>query len=164
LTTLYLVRHAAAEEPATGGRGPADENRALSSEGIRKFRQAARGIVHILRADPPKLILTSPLLRARQTAELLVEACDNAKIRIELQGTSALAPPGVLPKLLREIGSRPAIAVGHEPILSQWIAHLCFNAPGDVELKKGALAALELQKPGRARLLFLIPPAVLRDL
>jgi phosphohistidine phosphatase len=164
MNILYLVRHAAAEERAEGGSGQTDEDRALTAEGVRKFRQAARGMVRILRAEPPRLILTSPLLRARQTAELLAEAFDDAKIKTQLEGTSALAPPGSFNKLLKEIRGKDAIAVGHEPILSQWVAELCFDAPGEIEFKKGALAALELGGPAKGKLLYLIPPAVLRDL
>jgi phosphohistidine phosphatase len=161
MSTLYLIRHAAAEE-----RGPdqRDQDRALTAEGVHKFRQAARGIVRILREHPPEIILTSPLLRARQTAELLREAFDDAKIRAELRGINALGTAPSLSKLLKELHGRDAVAIGHEPTLSEWIGELCFAADGPVEMKKGALAGIELAPAGKARLLFLIQPSVLRNL
>jgi phosphohistidine phosphatase len=161
MSTLYLVRHAAAEERSAG---QTDEDRALTDEGVRKFRQAARGIVRILGENPPELILTSPLLRARQTAELLAEAFDDAKIRIELRGLNALGTTPSLSKLLKELHNRDAIAVGHEPTLSEWIGDLCFETTGEIEMKKGAIAAVELAGSGKAKLLFIIQPAVLREL
>jgi phosphohistidine phosphatase len=161
MSTLYLVRHAAAEDRSTD---QSDEDRALTSEGVRKFRQAARGIVRILREHPPELILTSPLLRARQTAELLAEAFDDVKIRTELRGINALGTTPSLSKLLKELHGRDAVVVGHEPTLSEWIGELCFATDGPVEMKKGAIAALELAPAGKATLLFLIQPAVLREL
>ncbi len=161
MTMLYLVRHAAAEEPRPG---QPDENRALTPEGTRKFRRAAKGIVQLLRATPPTLILSSPALRARQTAEILREAFDEAKLRTELHLTAALAAPEALGKLLKEARRQDTIAVGHEPILSTWIAHMCFRSSGDMEMKKGALAALELKTGETATLIYLLPPGILRDL
>jgi phosphohistidine phosphatase len=161
MSTLYLIRHAAAEERSAS---QSDEDRALTPEGVRKFRQAARGIVRLLREHPPELILTSPLLRARQTAELLAEAFDNAKIRAELRGINALDTASSLSKLLKELHGRDAVAIGHEPTLSEWIGELCFGAAGAMDFKKGAIAAIELTPAAKAKLLFLIPPGVLRDL
>jgi phosphohistidine phosphatase len=161
MSTLYLVRHAAAEEARAG---QSDEDRALTVEGTAKFRRAARGIVQWLRDAPPPLILTSPLLRARQTAEVLREAFDAAKIKTELRRTPALAPPGDLAALLKEARAQDTIAVAHDPFLSAWIGQLCFRAPGSVELKKGALAALELKPGAHAVLLHLLQPGILRQL
>jgi phosphohistidine phosphatase len=161
MSLLYFVRHAAAEDPRPG---LPDADRTLTPDGIRKFGRAARGIVHTVAAAPPRIIFTSPLVRARQTAELLLEAFDQAQLKVELRGLPALGPSGSLARLLKEARAQDALAVGHEPLLSTWIAQLCFAAPGELELKKGALAAVELTSPNRGRLLYLLQPAVLRDL
>ena len=160
MSVLYLVRHAAAEDPRAG---QDDADRALTADGIRKFRRAAQGIVKLLEDQPPRVILTSPLLRARQTAELLGEAFDNAKIRIDLRVSEALAPPGRLQGLLKEARRDDLIAVAHDPFLSEWIGTLCFGKPGRVQLKKGSLAALELAgHSASAELWYLLQPAALR--
>lgn len=161
MSLLYLVRHAAAEDARAG---MPDAQRALTDEGTRKFRRAAAGIVRLLQETPPGLILSSPLLRARQTAELLHEAFDKEKIKTQVQLSEALVDAEGLGKLLKEVRGKPAMAVGHEPILSMWIGKLCFGEPGDVEMKKGALAALELKTGTHAQLLYLLQPAILREL
>jgi phosphohistidine phosphatase len=161
MSLLYLVRHAAAQDARPGH---SDADRALTPDGIRKFRRAARGIVRVVAPLPPRVILTSPLVRARQTAELLVEAFAEAKLKIELRGLPALGPSGSLAKLLPAARAQDTLAVGHEPLFSTWIGELCFGAPGELELKKGALAAVELLTGQRGRLLYLLPPGVLRDL
>ena len=161
MSMLYLVRHAAAEEQQEGR---SDAERALTPEGIRKFRRAARGIVRLVGDLPPEVILTSPLVRARQTAELLVEAVDAAKVKTELQISTALEPLGSRDKLLKEARSQNTMAVGHEPMFSEWIGEMCFGNAGELEMKKGALAAVELAGAGRGRLVFLVQPGVLREL
>ena len=161
MSILYFVRHAAAEDAS---HGQPDADRALTPDGIRKFHRAARGIVHVVAATPPRVSFTSPLVRARQTAELLGEAFDHAKLKVELRGLPALGPSGSLAKLLREARGQVALAVGHEPLLSTWIGELCFGTSGDLEFKKGALAAVELTSPNHGRLLYLLHPGVLRDL
>src|SRR5215510_14914096 len=65
---LYLIRHAIAEEARTGLK---DQERALTAEGIAKFHRAARGMVRLMGEGAPRVIWTSPLVRSRQTAELL---------------------------------------------------------------------------------------------
>ena len=161
---LYLVRHAAAEEAHDG---KSDAERALTREGIEKFRRAAKGFVKILGDGGLPLIFTSPLVRARQTAELLSDTLGDARLGTEVRIEPALAPPGELSDVLRmarESGEAVA-AVGHEPYLSEWVGQLCFQRSGGVEMKKGAVAGIELSKTGsRGTLLFLIQPGMLRKL
>jgi phosphohistidine phosphatase len=160
---LYLIRHAIAEDARDG---QSDADRALTREGIQKFQKAAAGIVKLIGEEGVPVILTSPLLRARQTAEILADALDRAGLKTQVKPTDALAP-GNVSRLIREArGTRgPVAAVGHEPFLSQCIGELCFQSAGIVEMKKGAVATLELRPTGlRAELLSLLPPAVLRKL
>ena len=94
---LYIVRHAIAVSHDTPG--IQDDDRALTEEGIAKMRQNAAA----LRALDfiPEVILSSPLVRARQTAEILLEAFGKG---IELKITATLAPSGERRELYREIG------------------------------------------------------------
>ncbi len=162
---LYVVRHGIAATPAH----LPDAMRPLSAEGQRKFRLAAKGL---LRLKPPiDLILFSPLLRARHTAEILAEELEGLSRRpIHLEKADCLAPPGRLDTLMLQLTELKKAAmgvavVGHEPILSDWIGQICFNQPGRCELKKGGIALLELEVSARqGKLKFLLPPGVLRKM
>ena len=109
----------------------------------------------------PDLVLTSPLVRCRQTAEIICEA---------LGGTPVDDPrlrPGMRlddleDALLEHPGAAAPMVCGHEPDQSQVIAEL--TGGGMVELKKGSLAILDVEslRPGRGRLRALYPPATLR--
>ena len=158
---LYLCRHAIAEEPASG---QGDAERALTPEGIRKFRQAARGFVRM--GVDVSHVFTSPLLRARQTAEILAEAFAHEKRSVELVISKPLGAAPRLKAFLEELAGikgRDVVAVGHEPALGQWIGELCFGSVGRVQLKKGAIAAIELQRE-RGEMLWLLQPGQLREL
>jgi phosphohistidine phosphatase len=158
---IYIVRHAIAEEQSASGR---DEDRALTAEGRKKMKRAARGLV-ALDAVPTRIV-SSPLVRARQTAEVLVEAFPG--IGIEL--SDALAP-GVderaLTRLLngRYAGETVAL-VGHEPDLSELLAYWLTGSRHAFEtrFKKGAVACLavdDLPPTGKALLEWLMTAAQL---
>lgn len=164
---LLVVRHAIAEDPAEYARDhPDDAGRPLTSEGIRKMKRAARG----LRSLVPELDLlaTSPLTRARETAEILAGVYKPVTPVV----VSALAPGQPLADLRSWLeGARryDAVAiVGHEPALSRGVSWLL--AGGDrsfVELKKGAaclLAIPDVVGAGCATLCWALTPAQLRDL
>jgi phosphohistidine phosphatase len=123
---LVLIRHARAEERALFKR---DRTRALTGDGRRRMRKAARG----LQALVPGLtgIATSPLLRARQTAEIVATACNTPAAR----PLTALAPGGAAHTVLAWLRAQPADAtlalVGHEPdlgLLAGWL--LCGDRHG----------------------------------
>jgi phosphohistidine phosphatase len=166
MTTLYLCRHAIAADPKDGA---SDADRPLTPEGIKKFRKAAKGLVKLLGAKNLSHILSSPLLRARQTAEILSEALAEERHDIPQTISDALKPPGDLKRLLKEVrslkGASGIVAVAHEPFLSQWIGELCFDRAGRVELKKGGVAAIELADvQAKGDLLWLMQPGMLRDI
>ena len=93
---LYIVRHAISLPHGTPG--IQDDDRALTKEGMRKMRQAAEGLCRL--GYIPDLILSSPLIRASRTAEILLEAFGR---RIEMKITPALAPGGSRQELYRQI-------------------------------------------------------------
>jgi phosphohistidine phosphatase len=159
---VLLIRHAAAVP--TGTPGTPDDERRLTPKGKAKFRVAAKGLARI--ASRPDVLLTSPLPRARQTAEIAARAFK----RIEPTVEPALAR-GSVPGILSALGAHPADAtvalVGHEPTLSALLAHLLGARDGErVAFKKGGAALVDLpdgpSDPGR--LVWFLKPSVLRAL
>ena len=180
---LYLCRHAQAAD-ASGKVSDAD--RPLTPQGIRKFQRAARGLAAL---EPGiQTILSSPLVRARQTAQLAAEALSSGSAATPVvaiaPSLAPLASPGASRTLSNRLLRRPGrldifldglrtikepgggvMAVGHEPILSRWIGQLCFGHPGACQMKKGAVAAIDLDlSAGRGTLLYLLQPGQLRRL
>jgi phosphohistidine phosphatase len=162
---LFVVRHAIAHE-RNAARWPNDDARPLTDEGVQKFRQAARGLARLFTA--PEESLTSPLIRARQTAAILEERAAFPPA-IELE---ALRPDANLAALLSALSKRRAAriaVVGHEPDLSQLIGALLGGVAARplLEMKKGAVAQLAFAQrieAGGGHLIALLPPRVLRRL
>jgi phosphohistidine phosphatase len=164
---LILIRHAPAgdrEEWAQSGRP--DEDRPLTTEGMTKMRRALRGLRRVL--ESPDRLFSSPLLRARQTADLLLECYP--ELRVE---TTAVLEPDADPEAtlawLESLDDSQRIAlVGHEPHLSGLLALLVHGDAGlgTLPFRKGGVAILELDaiRPASARLIAFLPPRVLRAL
>jgi phosphohistidine phosphatase len=158
---LYILRHGIAVEPGTPGYEN-DADRPLTSEGERKLRQIADAMEAMeLSFDR---IISSPYLRARQTAEIVAEALD-ARKRLELSDT--LTPGGSmrrLVELLHRLKPSPdsVLLVGHEPYLSGLISLLVTGQETSaVVMKKGGLCKLATDslKHGRcAALQWLLTP------
>lgn len=160
---VVLVRHAIAGE-ADPRRWPDDRLRPLTDEGISRMREAARGLAEIAGAGA---ILSSPLVRARQTAEILMEYFELDELHL----SEALAT-GDNEALLADIEALDAaklIAVGHEPHMSRTLSYVLTGDPGCVSslFKKGAAAMVSFEAgpvPGQAALHWLLQPAALRGL
>ncbi len=146
---LYLMRHGIAAELGEGG-VVRDADRPLTLEGRARMKQAAGGLRELgLKFN---MILTSPLLRARQTAEAVAEVLDlQHKVRI----VESLAPgqafatgEGGHAEIFLELGAYQfdrALLVGHQPDLSELASYLLTgNRNLNIEFKKGALCAIEL--------------------
>jgi phosphohistidine phosphatase len=153
----YFLRHGVAVEPDEWQ--GSDSDRPLTREGRARMEREAKAIAKLsLDVD---CIVTSPLLRARQTAEILAARLD---LRDRLVEDARLAA-GFNPQRLREIleahvDARSIVLVGHEPTMSATIGRLIGDA--SIELKKAALACVELTGGSAAgTLLFLIPPKLL---
>jgi len=162
---LYVVRHAIAEDAPEGGD---DAARRLTPDGRRKMAEVARGL-RALRVAPD-VVLTSPLVRAVETARIVVAALRDAPEPRELAGLASDVTPADTLKALRAFGrNRHVMIVGHEPNLSNVLALLLTGTPDGarIELKKGGCAAVELTAfapRGGATLLWLLPPRALRRL
>lgn len=161
--TLYLVRHAIAED-----RGPAwpdDDVRPLTREGIRRWKRGARGFATLV--PSVDLLLSSPLLRARQTADLLRGAWPSSPPLEDFDGLGPDVPPAVLLKRLRQrqVPSQ-VVLVGHEPSLSRLAATL-LHCEGAIEPRKGSAMAIVvsgLGTRGPGRLEWYATPRMLRRL
>jgi phosphohistidine phosphatase len=159
---LYLIRHGIAvdrEDPNC----PPDTERPLTPKGIKRTHAAALG----LRAldVKPNAVLTSPWLRAVQTAEIFCETIGYPPKKIiltdALKGTSA---PSDLLRDLQSMKAKVVVCFGHEPHLHLVIGHVLHTSSKITELKKAGLAVLELERvsPPQGRLLALYPPSSLR--
>jgi phosphohistidine phosphatase len=143
---IYVLRHGIAAEPgATGIK--ADAERPLIPKGEQRLREAAAAMQKMgLSFDA---IISSPYLRAKQTAEIVARIL---KLEKKLAISNDLIPGGNPQALIRQLnGLKPApenvLLVGHEPYLSRLIALL---ASGDttatIEMKKGGLCKLEAEE------------------
>lgn len=161
--SLYLVRHAIAEE--RGEAYPDDAVRPLSTKGIAKFKKVARALAALdVSIDQ---ILTSPLVRARQTADILAE---QLRGRPPVSESDALAPGASYEQLtvaLESCARHSAIAlVGHEPSIGEFAARL-LGMRGTIEFKKGAVCRIDVETlpPASAgHLRWLAPPKLLAPL
>lgn len=142
---IYILRHGIAESQAPGG---SDARRALTDQGRAKLRlvlDRAR-----LANVSPSLILTSPYVRATQTAELAAEILGYGKAVVR---TDALLPSSSAAAVWRELcnhgGERAVLVAGHEPLLSESASYLLGSERVIVEIKKGSLLSIEIEKLNR---------------
>ena len=155
---IYFLRHGEAGKSG-GGRG-GDAERPLTEEGVARMEREA-ALIATLRLGLD-LIITSPLVRAQQTAEIVAR---ELRLLDTLAIDDRLAPgfgPNELRALLREHRANTALLlVGHEPDFSQTIA-ACIGG-GRIECKKGGLARVDFDDPDAlsGRLVWLLPPRVL---
>ena len=162
---VFLVRHAIAHE-RDRKRWPDDARRPLTAAGKQKFRKAARGLVKQL----PKsaVLLTSPYVRARETAVILAAACRGAD-PVECAELAADRPVSAAFELLRTRKEKAVVLVGHEPYLSGFLSAALAgkDARIKIEFKKGGAACIEFTarvEPGRATCRWMLPPRTLRAL
>lgn len=158
---VLLIRHATAV--ASGTPGLADDERPLTPRGRARFRAAARGLARIVRPD---VILTSPLPRAAATADIAARAFGRLRPRPE----PALGHGGaedLLGLLARQPAEATVAVVGHEPVLSLFLARVLGSARGErFAFKKGGAALVDLPEgPAAAgRLLWFVKPRILRTI
>lgn len=157
---LFILRHGIAVEHGAAGYENDDE-RPLTSKGERKVWMIAEAMKALeISFD---LILSSPLVRARQTAEIVAEAL-KAQKRLEL--TDTLAPQERAEPLIEYLSEQGAVdnvlLVGHEPFLSRLISLLISgDSEASVLLKKGGFCKLstgELKRGQCATLEWLLTP------
>jgi phosphohistidine phosphatase len=163
---IYLLRHGiavSAEESAPDGERP------LTAKGIKRMRKAARGMRRL--GVDFDAVLTSPLARARQTADIVAAALG---LESHLTVVEALQPNCSVDELLAGLSDyqhcKHLLLVGHEPLLSGTAAFLVTGkktAALEIALKKGGLCHIEIDSlppgnPGTLRAL--LAPKQLRFL
>jgi phosphohistidine phosphatase len=136
---LYLVRHAIAENRADGD----DDARALSAGGKAKMNRVAEGLRKL--KIRPDLILTSPLVRARQTAEILAQSLHGAKVEVLPELAPAGAVVAVIPALRPHARLKAVMLVGHQPCLGELLSLLLTGSKERIliDFKKGGAACIE---------------------
>lgn len=161
-TELYLIRHAIAAE--RGSEWPDDSKRPLTERGINRFKDAVKGLRRLDVAVDE--IFASPLVRARQTAEILATGLDG---KPPIKVLDALAPghtpASVMTQLARVAKRRRIALVGHEPDLGELAAHL-IGAGRALPFKKGGVCRIDLgslTSKRAASLTWFLPPNVLRQ-
>lgn len=162
MSELYLVRHGIAAE--RGKDWPDDTQRPLTHKGIARMKEISAGLKDL--GVTLDLILTSPLVRARQTAEVLhKELGGDAAI----EHTTLLAPGGRPADLIEYLRSQKKAArialVGHEPDMGQLAAFL-IGAKAPLVFKKGGICRIDFEKfppvpPGQLQ--WFAPPQMLRS-
>jgi phosphohistidine phosphatase len=162
--SLYLVRHAIAED--RGPKWPDDAQRPLTDEGIRKWRKQAAGLVAI--EARPELILSSPFVRARQTADYLAAAWPKKPKVVEIDALRSGGRPRDVLKSLEAFARHASLAlVGHEPDLGE-LAALLVGFKTAQEFRKGGVARIDvaiLPPPaGSGSLQWWLTPRILREL
>jgi len=160
---IYILRHGIAVDRGTPGYKK-DSDRPLTSEGEEKVHQIAKAMLAMeLKFD---LILSSPYVRAKQTAEIVAAEFDE-----DVTFTDFLVPNGNPLELIRELNDEKpqrVLLVGHEPDLSGLISVLVTGeSDAAIELKKGGLCKLSVDRLAFgqcATLNWLLTPKQLRAL
>jgi len=163
---LLVVRHAIAEDKeAFAAAGRDDALRPLTAEGVRKMRQAARGLREVVSAID--VVVASPYTRANETAEIIRREYEIEQI----ETAQVLEPDTELNDVVVWLSryDRGAVAiVGHEPQLGRLVTYLIAGSDQPrVDLKKGGACLIRFEgKPeaGAGRLTWALPPKVLRGL
>lgn len=166
LYDLYLMRHGVAEVvPSTPGTG--DASRALTPDGKSRMLKVAKGLQQLgVELD---WILTSPLKRANQTAEIVASVLGG---KVHFETCPELAPGGSAEALITHLARRPArrrvLLVGHEPDMGELAARLIGAAGGaNVAFRKGGCCLIRFKKfppqsPGQ--LIWWLTPRLMRKL
>lgn len=160
---LYLIRHGLAAE--RGKDYPDDSKRPLTNSGITALRKEASALTELdVTFD---IIISSPLVRAKQTADVIAQGLAG-KPPVIL--SDALSPAGSQSSLFQELGKhmrKASIAlVGHEPNMGELAARL-LGAKGAIEFKKGAICRIDFEvfpPKGLGTLRWLATPRMLRKM
>lgn len=160
---ILLVRHAIAEE-RDSQQWPDDRGRPLTRQGARKFRSVARILGKAW--DTPELVLSSPLTRAWQTAQILEKVCGWPTPEEFPSLEPEREPAEIIAALKKRAEVAHVVLVGHEPSMSELISHLLSGSDERIslEMKKGGAALVRFDaavRAGGATLLWLLPPGVL---
>lgn len=158
MTALHLLRHAHAGDPARWHGD--DAVRPLSGKGRRQAEQLAKLLDRL--DEAPDLFITSPRMRARETAEIVAGVL-KARVVVDRRLEGPLDPDLVTGILLAAGPAERPCIVGHDPDFSELLGDLVGS--GTIPMRKGAFARVDFAGPdvvaGRGTLRYLIPPEML---
>ncbi len=156
---LYVIRHGLAGKPLEDKKE--DELRALTKKGKKEIKSISKALKDLdVEFDE---VITSPLIRALETAEIVHDRCGISK---KLLVSDLLKPDSSFEELVKYLNSLKkadtVAIVGHEPHLSAFASY-CITHSKDsfIDLKKGGIILLEIEesiKPGKSKLMWLIEP------
>lgn len=163
---IYLIRHSNAVDPGTPGYED-DSSRPLTENGRDKMSKIASALKGL--SVNPDLIVSSPYVRARQTAEIVAKML---KYKKDLAFSEALVPMGKADQVIGEINEKyhvdELVLVGHEPSMSTLIGTLTAGNPDlAITLKKGGVCCLsadDLRTNRTAALEWLLTPKIMSGL
>jgi phosphohistidine phosphatase len=151
--TVYFLRHADAEPDAAR-----DFERKLTPKGLEQAEKAGKFLVR--HGLVPALILTSPVVRARQTAKIVARRLGDADLVEERWLACGMSPESCLRELAVHQHLESVLLVGHEPDFSETISALTgLPDPVNLNIRKASLTAVDLPRlePGAGQLQFLVP-------
>src|SRR5918996_3329085 len=161
MNNLYFLRHGIAVASEDDAAGNSDNERPLTTKGVKRMRKASRGLRRL--GIPFEAVLTSPLVGARQTAEIVVDTLNLGSI---LEEISELSPESSVDQLIFSLARfkdrKHVLLVGHQPLLGQAAVFLLsgkHRPPISVMLKKGGICRVEVDslpptQPGTLHWLF----------
>jgi phosphohistidine phosphatase len=160
---IYLVRHGIAYEPGTPGYED-DTQRPLTEKGRDKMTRIARAVREL--GAKPNYILSSPYIRARQTAEIFAKALKYKKDKLVF--SPLLAPMGPAGPIIAEITEKyetdELLIVGHEPCLSGFVSALAAGTPDlAINIKNGGVCCMsadDLRTERKASIEWLLTPKI----
>ncbi len=161
-TRLYIIRHGLAGEHGDP-RYPDDSQRPLTDDGRKQFKRAMKRLIK--RGFAPTHIATSPYVRCRQTADILVDRLEVEPLLVELP---ALEPGSNIEEIIawtREQQATEIAWVGHAPDVDEMTAALIGGPRAQIIFTKGAVAAIEFEGHvaiGEGQLTWLVTPKLLR--
>ncbi|MEP7134107.1 MAG: phosphohistidine phosphatase SixA [Chloroflexota bacterium] len=163
---IYLIRHSNAVDPGTPGYED-DSTRPLTEKGRDKMKDIASALKTL--GVEPDLIVSSPYVRAQQTAEILAKVL---KYKKELAFSDVLVPMGNADNIIGEINEKYTVdelmLVGHEPCFSTLISTLTAGNPDlAINIKNGGVCCLssdDLHTERKAVLEWLLTPKILTEL
>lgn len=161
---LYVVRHAWAIE-ASEAKPPVDAERTLTQEGSKRFTRLMQKLVR--RGFFPEIVATSPLVRCKQTAEIICQFAPRGPQLVTLKELSPGASVArVLPKLDAWKGHAEVAWVGHSPDVGRMTAELLGAEHANIKFSKGAIAAIDFDgmiESGQGELQWLLSPRILGE-
>jgi len=153
---LYIVRHGIAADPADFH--GSDEERPLTGKGRRRFRRSARAFARL--GESIDLLVSSPLVRAVQTAELLAGALHLSEVQISAELKPSQGPEAILRTIANQVSDGQGVMlVGHDPLVSRLLAHVADLTPFEgarVNFRKGCIVRVDVgslpsARPAQAR-------------